>query len=73
MDWMQVLTIVAATVGSTYGFYMITERRIDKLDAILIRIEDKWDEKFVRMEEKFVKMDEKWEHLFERLLIQDKK
>jgi len=41
MEWMQVLTIVAATVGSTYAFYMITEKRIDQMDAALIRMDEK--------------------------------
>lgn len=59
MDWMQVLTIIAATVGSTYAFFMITKERIDRLEG------------FHR--EDMNRMDEKWERLFERLLIQDKK
>lgn len=46
MDWMQVLTILAATIGSTYAFYMITERRMDKMDAALIRMDEKWERLF---------------------------
>jgi hypothetical protein len=77
MDWMQVLTILGATVGSTYVFYLITEKRIDHLNEALIRLDDKWDARFFALDEKwesrFVAIDEKWERLFERLLIQDKK
>lgn len=58
MDWTQVLTIVVATVGSTYGFYMITERRMNRL------------EDFHR--EDMARIDDKWERLFEKLLIQEK-
>lgn len=69
MDWMQVLTIVVSTVGSTYGFYMITERRMN-------RIEERFDNKFLAQDEKwesrFASIDEKWERLFEKLLIQEK-
>lgn len=49
MDWMQVLTILGATVGSTYIFYMITEKRIDRLDEALIRIDEKWERLFERL------------------------
>lgn len=49
MEWMQVLTIIAATVGSTYTFYMITERRIDKMDAALIRMDEKWERLFEKL------------------------
>lgn len=46
---MQVLTIIAATVGSTYAFYMITEKRIDQMDAALIRMDEKWERLFDRL------------------------
>lgn len=49
MEWMQVLTIIAATVGSTYAFYMITEKRIDQMDAALIRMDEKWERLFDRL------------------------
>lgn len=49
MEWMQVLTIIAATVGSTYAFYMITEKRIDKMDAALIRMDEKWERFFEKL------------------------
>mgnify|MGYP003594497971 CR=1 FL=1 len=49
MDWMQVLTILAATICSTYAFYMITERRMDKMDAALIRMDDKWERLFEKL------------------------
>lgn len=54
---MQVLTIIAATVGSTYAFYMITSERIDRMEA------------FHR--EDMNRMDEKWERLFEKLLLKE--
>ena len=54
---MQVLTIIAATVGSTYAFYMITERRIDKMET------------FHREDMK--SMDSKWERLFEKFIIKE--
>lgn len=57
MDWMQILTIIAATVGSTYAFYMITERRIDKMET------------FHREDMK--SMDSKWERLFEKFIIKE--
>lgn len=63
---MQVLTIVCATVGSTYAFYLITERRMDRLEATVIRMD-------AIHHQDMKGIDEKWERLFERLLIQDKK
>lgn len=64
MEWMQVLTIIAATVGSTYAFYMITAERINRME--IFHRED-----MKRMDDKFVNMDEKWERLFERLLLKE--
>jgi hypothetical protein len=66
MEWMQVLTIIAATVGSTYAFYMITADRIN-------RMENFHREDINRMDDKFTKIDEKWERLFEKLLIKEEK
>jgi hypothetical protein len=58
MEWMQVLTIIVAAVGSTYFFYLITAERIN-------RMEDFYRQHMNRM-------DDKWERLFEKLLIQEK-
>lgn len=66
MDWMQVLTIIVATVGSTYAFFMIIKERIDRMETF-----HREDMKAFRDEFKII--DEKWERLFERLLVQDKK
>ncbi len=59
MEWMQVLTIICATVGSTYAFYMITAERINRMEI------------FHR--EDIKSMDEKWERLFEMLLVKEEK
>ena len=65
MDWIQVLTIVAATIGSTYGFFLIVRDDMKMLKEDMIRIDEKW-------ENRFLAMDEKWERLFEKLLIKEK-
>jgi hypothetical protein len=53
MEWSQaltiILTILTGTVGSTYIFYMITEKRIDKMDAALIRMDEKWERLFEKL------------------------
>ncbi len=64
MEWMQVLTIIAATVGSTYAFYMITAERINRMETF-------HREDIKSMDEKMIKIDEKWERLFS-LFVQDK-
>lgn len=64
MEWMQVLTIIAATVGSTYAFYMITAERINRME--IFHRED-----MKRMDDKFINMDSKWERLFEKLLLKE--
>lgn len=61
---MQVLTIIAATVGSTYAFYMITAERINRMETF-------HREDIKSMDEKMIKIDEKWERLFS-LFVQDK-
>lgn len=66
MDWIQVLTIVATTVGSLYVFYNLTSDRMS-------RIEDRHLKNHEDHRNDMKNMDEKWERLFERLLLQDKK
>ncbi len=72
MEWMQVLTIIAATVGSTYAFYMITAERINRMEEFYRQDIKNRDDRFLVMDEKFNKIDEKWERLFEKLLIKEK-
>ncbi|MFI0478885.1 MAG: hypothetical protein ACH349_07250 [Candidatus Rhabdochlamydia sp.] len=64
MDWIQTITIIGSMIGATYAFYHITEKRIDKLEENMKRMDDIHREDVQRM-------DSKWERLFERLLIQD--
>ena len=66
MHWSQVLTIIAATIGSTYAFFMITKERIDRLEGF-------HREDMKAFKDEFKLIDEKWERLFERLLVQDKR
>jgi phosphotransacetylase len=74
MDWSQVLAIVASTIGSTYGFFLIIREDIKaiKEDISLTksihredvqRMDDKWERLFERMDKKLERMDDKWEHL----------
>jgi hypothetical protein len=64
MDWVQTLTIIGSMIGATYAFYHITEKRIDKLEENMNKMND-------YHREDMKSMDAKWERLFERLLIQD--
>jgi hypothetical protein len=64
MDWIQTLTIIGSMIGATYAFYHITEKRIDKLEENMKRMDD-------YHREDMKNMDSKWERLFERLLLQD--
>ena len=88
ISWIQTITtigtILPITVGSVWTFYNITSNRIDALDGKIIRLDEKWEERFFRFEEKmikmeenwdirFIKMDEKWERLFDRLYANEKK
>jgi len=59
MEWIQVFTIIASTLGGVFAFFMITAERINRMEI------------FHREDMK--SMDLKWERLFERLLIEDKK
>ena len=75
MDWVQTLTIIGSMLGATYAFYHITEKRIDKLEENMKRMDDFHREDMKNMDSKWdqaiQRMDSKWERLFERLLIQD--
>lgn len=78
MDWTQTLAIIGSMIGATYAFYHITEKRIDKLEENMNRMDSNhredmksMDAKLDKMDEKLEHMDSKWERLFERLLIQD--
>lgn len=64
MDWVQTLTIIGSMIGATYAFYHITEKRIDRLEENMNRMD-------AHHREDIKSMDEKWERLFERLLLQD--
>lgn len=61
MDWTQTLAIIGSTtlsmIGTTYTFYRITDKRIDRMEE--------------HHREDMKDMDAKWERLFKRLLIQD--
>lgn len=61
MDWMQTYTIIATTLGGLLGacafFYIITSKRMDRMEI------------FHR--EDIKNMDAKWERLFEKLLIKE--
>jgi hypothetical protein len=71
MDWTQTFTIIGSMIGAVYAFYHITEKRIDKTDESIKRMETHHREDMHKMDEKLEKMDAKWERLFERLLLQD--
>jgi len=77
MEWVQVLTIIASTLGGVYVFFMITAERINRLEQFHREDIQKMDDKLQHMDEKWTdiikNMDSKWERLFERLLVQDKK
>lgn len=64
MDWVQTLTIIGSMIAVWYAFYNITDKKIDKLDERMNRMEDYHRESMKHM-------DEKWERLFERLLLKD--
>lgn len=71
MQWKESLTVIGAiatiTVGSTFAFYNITEKRIDRLEARFEIMDAKWEKLFERMDAKLERMDDKWE----RLLLKD--
>ena len=68
MDWAQTFTmtftIMVSMIGAVYAFYHITDKRIDKLEESMKRLDE-----YHRDDMK--NMDSKWERLFERLLLQD--
>lgn len=64
MDWTQTFTIIGSMIGAVYAFYHITDKRIDKLEENMKRMND-------YHREDMKSMDSKWERLFERLLLQD--
>jgi hypothetical protein len=83
MDWIQVLTIVAATIASTYTFFLITREDLRDIKERMLALDEKFDNRIISIEERFDRRmeafeadrrhtDEKWERLFERLLMQDK-
>lgn len=49
MDWIQVLTVIIATVGSTWGFYQITKDRIDRLEDRFEKLDEKWERLFEKL------------------------
>ena len=61
MEWMQVYTIIGTTLGGTLAaclfFYVITAKRMDRMEI------------FHREDMK--SMDSKWERLFEKLLLKE--
>ena len=86
MDWTQVYTIIATTLGGTIGacafFYIITAKRIDRTDQMIDinnknhredmkKMENFHREDMATLNEKFIRMEEKWERLFERLFFKD--
>jgi hypothetical protein len=75
MDWTQTFTIIGSITASMiavwYAFYNITDKRIDRMEQNMNRIDDNHREDMKRMDEVIQRMDLKWERLFERLLIQD--
>jgi hypothetical protein len=73
MEWLQVFTIIASTLGGVYVFFMITAERINRLEQFHREDMKSMESRFAAMESRFAAMDAKWERLFERLLVQDKK
>jgi len=75
MDWTQTFTIIGSITASMiavwYAFYNITDKRMDKMEQNMQRLDNLHREDIQRMDEKWERMDSKWERLFERLLIQD--
>ena len=75
MDWTQTFTIIGSITASMiavwYAFYNITDKRMDKMEQNMQRLDNLHREDIQRMDEKWERMDAKWERLFERLLIQD--
>jgi hypothetical protein len=66
MEWIQVFTIIASTLGGIYVFYQITNKEI----AVMRQDSTIRD---AQHREDMNRMESKWERLFERLLLQDKK
>lgn len=73
MDWTQTFTIIGSMIGAVYAFYHITEKRIDKTEQTIDRMEAHHREDMKAVREDMKDMDAKWERLFERLLLQDQK
>lgn len=59
MDWSQVLAIAVATIGSSYGFFLIIREDMNKMDA-------RWEKACERMDANMLRTEEKWERLFEK-------
>jgi hypothetical protein len=68
MEWVQVLTIIAATVSSLFVFYQLTNERISRLEVF--HREDMKAHKD-EMNQRFTQSDERWERLFEKLITKD--
>lgn len=73
MDWTQTFTIIGSMIGAVYAFYHITDKRIDKTEQTIDRMEAHHQEDMKAVREDMKDMDAKWERLFERLLLQDQK
>ena len=75
MDWTQTFTIIGSITASMiavwYAFYNITDKRMDKMEQNMQRLDDLHRDDMKSMDEKWERIDQKWERLFERLLIQD--
>jgi hypothetical protein len=49
MDWQQILSIIVPIIGAVYAFYHITEKRMDRLEDSMIRMDEKWERLFERL------------------------
>ena len=63
-DWIQTFTIIGSMIAVWYAFYNITDKKIDKIEERIDRMEQYHRDSLKHM-------DEKWERLFERLLLKD--
>lgn len=59
MDWSQVLAIAAATIGSTYGFFLIIREDMNKMDA-------RFEKAFEKMDAKMSQSESEWKRLYEK-------
>ena len=66
MDWSQVLAIAGATVGSTFGFFLIVREDIKAIKEDIKAMDERWGKFFERMDDKMLRMDDKWERLSEK-------